>query len=82
MGSFSFLGMKVYVTEEQELIMEPSLKWAGNPNITVVVKAYGLKATAQVIEICLFMRNFFFHSVTIFFRPFFVEGLESSVVRG
>jgi hypothetical protein len=41
-------GMKVYTTEEAELIMEPSLKWAANPNITVVVKAYGLKATAQV----------------------------------
>jgi len=40
--------MKAYVTEEQELMMEPSLKWAANPNITVVVKAYGLKATIQV----------------------------------
>lgn len=40
--------MKVYVTDEKELIMEPSLKWAGNPNVTVVVKAFGLKATAQV----------------------------------
>nr|CAB3454076.1 unnamed protein product [Digitaria exilis] len=35
--------VKVYVTEEQELIMEPSLKWAANPNVTVVVKAYGRK---------------------------------------
>jgi len=41
-------GMKVYTTDEQELIMEPSVKWAGNPNITVLVKAYGLKATTQV----------------------------------
>ena len=40
--------MKVYVTEEQELIMEPCLKWAANPNVTVAVKAYGLKATIQV----------------------------------
>jgi hypothetical protein len=45
---FASPGMKVYVTEEQELIMEPSLKWAANPNVTVVVKAYGLKATVQV----------------------------------
>ena len=29
--------------------MEPSIKWAANPNITVVVKAYGLKATVQVL---------------------------------
>jgi len=46
--------MKVYVTEEKELIMEPFLKWAGNPNVTVVVKAFGLKATVQVINSFLF----------------------------
>ena len=43
------LGMKVYITEEKELIMEPALKWAGNPNIIVAVKAFGLKATVQVL---------------------------------
>lgn len=41
--------MKVYVTDEKELILEPSLKWAGNPNILVALKAFGLKATAQVL---------------------------------
>ncbi|XP_052143431.1 synaptotagmin-2-like [Oryza glaberrima] len=50
----TFQGMKVYTTDEQELIMEPSIKWAGNPNITVVVKAFGLKATAQVIDLHVF----------------------------
>uniref|UniRef100_A0A0E0MK10 C2 domain-containing protein n=1 Tax=Oryza punctata TaxID=4537 RepID=A0A0E0MK10_ORYPU len=50
----TFQGMKVYATDEQELIMEPSIKWAGNPNITVVVKAFGLKATAQVIDLHVF----------------------------
>lgn len=45
----TFQGMKVYVTDEKELIMEPSIKWAGNPNIHVAVKAFGLKATVQVI---------------------------------
>ncbi|KAB5519222.1 hypothetical protein DKX38_023541 [Salix brachista] len=39
--------MKVYVTDEKELIMEPVLKWAGNPDITIAVKAFGLKATVQ-----------------------------------
>lgn len=43
--------MKVYVTDEKELIMEPSLKWAGNPDITVAVKAFGLKATVQVSDL-------------------------------
>jgi hypothetical protein len=44
-------GMKVYTTEEQELIMEPSLKWAGNPNILAAVKAYGMRASIQVCYI-------------------------------
>ncbi|KAG6497537.1 hypothetical protein ZIOFF_045438 [Zingiber officinale] len=47
-------GMKVYTTDEKELIMEPFLKWAGNPNVTVVVKAFGLKATAQVVDLQVF----------------------------
>lgn len=50
----TFQGMKVYVTEEKELIMEPFLKWAGNPNVTVVVKAFGLKATVQVVDLQIF----------------------------
>lgn len=33
--------------------MEPSLKWAGNPNVTVAVRAFGLKATVQVTELVL-----------------------------
>ncbi|KVI07324.1 C2 calcium-dependent membrane targeting [Cynara cardunculus var. scolymus] len=37
----TFQGMKVYTTDEKELIMEPSFKWAGNPNIHVAVKAFG-----------------------------------------
>lgn len=44
----SFSGMKVYTTEDKELIMEPVVKWAGNPNITIAAKAFGLKATVQV----------------------------------
>lgn len=49
---FTFIGMKVFVTDEKELIMEPSVKWAGNPNVTVSVKAFGLKATVQVTLLC------------------------------
>ncbi|KAL8122061.1 hypothetical protein AgCh_018701 [Apium graveolens] len=41
------LGMKVYSTEEKELIMKPTLKWAGNPNILVAAKVFGLKAIVQ-----------------------------------
>ncbi|GMP64284.1 hypothetical protein CsSME_00025632 [Camellia sinensis var. sinensis] len=52
----TFQGMKVYVTDEKELIMEPSLKWAGNPNVALAVKAFGLKASIQVLF--LFFSNF------------------------
>lgn len=45
---WQMLGMKVYITDYEELIVEPSLKWAGNPNVFVSIKAFGLKATAQV----------------------------------
>ncbi|GFP93391.1 synaptotagmin-2, partial [Phtheirospermum japonicum] len=50
----TFQGMKVYSTEEKELIMELGLKWAGNPNILVAAKAFGLKATVQVVELQVF----------------------------
>lgn len=50
----TFQGMKVYTTEEKELIMEPTLKWAGNPNILVAVKAFGMKATVQVVDLQVF----------------------------
>ncbi|CAJ1933725.1 unnamed protein product [Sphenostylis stenocarpa] len=51
----TFQGMKVYVTDEKELIMEPSIKWAANPNVTVSVKAFGLKATVQVVDLQVFL---------------------------
>ncbi|PIN17295.1 hypothetical protein CDL12_10049 [Handroanthus impetiginosus] len=50
----TFEGMKVYNTEEKELIMELGLKWAANPNILVAAKAFGLKATVQVLELQVF----------------------------
>ncbi|KAH9759158.1 Synaptotagmin-2 [Citrus sinensis] len=50
----TFQGMKVYVTDDKELIMEPLLKWAGNPNILIAAKAFGLKATVQVVDLQVF----------------------------
>ncbi|KAJ7265830.1 hypothetical protein O6H91_Y403100 [Diphasiastrum complanatum] len=48
------VGVKVYDTQEQEMIIEPSLKWAGNPNIILAAKAYGLKATVQMVDLQFF----------------------------
>ncbi|CAL8995530.1 unnamed protein product [Prunus brigantina] len=50
----TFQGIKVYITGEKELIMELSMKWAGNPNILVAVKAFGLRATVQVVDLQVF----------------------------
>ncbi|XP_021668073.2 synaptotagmin-2 isoform X2 [Hevea brasiliensis] len=50
----TFQGMKVYITDEKELIIEPSMKWAGNPNIIIAVKAFGLRATVQVVDLQVF----------------------------
>ncbi|KAJ8499144.1 hypothetical protein OPV22_009696 [Ensete ventricosum] len=50
----AFHGMKVYITEEKELTLEPSLKWAGNPNVIIVIKAYGLRLTIQVVDLQIF----------------------------
>ncbi|CAN7034954.1 hypothetical protein IGI04_032234 [Brassica rapa subsp. trilocularis] len=47
----TFQGMKVYATDDKELIMELSVKWAGNPNILVAAKAFGLKVTVQVVDL-------------------------------
>ncbi|KGN61930.1 synaptotagmin-1 isoform X1 [Cucumis sativus] len=56
LGSLSptLQGMKVYEMHENELILEPAIKWAGNPNIMVAIKAFGLKATVQMVDLQVF----------------------------
>lgn len=41
-------GVKVYETNEKELIMEPAVRWAGNPNIVLGLKVLSLEITVQV----------------------------------
>lgn len=43
-----FEGMKIYETNEKELVMEPAIRWAGNPNIVLVLKLLSLRITIQV----------------------------------
>ncbi|KAI3516955.1 hypothetical protein L1887_16138 [Cichorium endivia] len=50
----TFQGMKVYTTDEKEIIMEPSFKWAANPNIHVGIKAFGLRPTIQIVDLQVF----------------------------
>lgn len=41
-------GIKFYETNEKELLFEPSIKWAGNPNIVLVIKLMSLRIKVQV----------------------------------
>ncbi|KAK6928323.1 Synaptotagmin, SMP domain [Dillenia turbinata] len=44
-------GIKIYETNENELVIEPAVRWAGNPNITLAMKLLFLSITVQVEEI-------------------------------
>ncbi|GAB4854957.1 Synaptotagmin-3 [Ancistrocladus abbreviatus] len=50
----TFHGMKTYETNENELLMEPSLKWAGNPNIVLVVKILSVRIKFQLVDFQVF----------------------------
>ena len=45
---YNLAGLKVYETNEKELVMELSIKWAGNPNIVLALKLMSLRITVQV----------------------------------
>ncbi|KAH7513199.1 hypothetical protein FEM48_Zijuj12G0171100 [Ziziphus jujuba var. spinosa] len=47
-------GMKVHETNENEVAFEPMLRWAGNPNIILVVKLLALRIKIQLIDIQIF----------------------------
>ncbi|XP_009608496.1 synaptotagmin-3-like isoform X1 [Nicotiana tomentosiformis] len=51
-------GLKVYETNERELVMEPAIKWAGNPNIVVVVTSsslQNLQIKLQLVDLQIFV---------------------------
>ncbi|KAJ7517982.1 hypothetical protein O6H91_21G048700 [Diphasiastrum complanatum] len=50
----TIVGVKVFDTQEHEMIIEPSIKWAGNPNIILAAKAYGVKGTMQMVDVQVF----------------------------
>ncbi|CAI9091132.1 OLC1v1026070C2 [Oldenlandia corymbosa var. corymbosa] len=44
-------GLKVYETNEKELVMEPAIKWVGNQNIIVAVKLFSRKILIELVEL-------------------------------
>ncbi|KAJ0505269.1 putative C2 domain, synaptotagmin-like mitochondrial-lipid-binding domain, C2 domain superfamily [Helianthus annuus] len=50
----TFQGVKVYETNENELVMESPIKWAGNPNIVIAVKIWSLRIKIQLVDLQVF----------------------------
>lgn len=48
-------GLKVYETNENELVMEPAIKWAGNPNIVVEIKLMSQTFKIQLVDLQAFV---------------------------
>ncbi|KAF5194991.1 Synaptotagmin-3 [Thalictrum thalictroides] len=47
-------GMKIYETNEKELVLEPELRWAGSPNITLVLKLLSVPIAVQLVDLQIF----------------------------
>ncbi|KAK6136047.1 hypothetical protein DH2020_030213 [Rehmannia glutinosa] len=47
-------GLKVCETNEKELVMEPAIRWAGNPNIIVAVTISSIQVTIQLVDFQVF----------------------------
>ncbi|KAK1416620.1 hypothetical protein QVD17_32411 [Tagetes erecta] len=50
-----FQGIKVCETHENHLVMEPALKWAGNPNIVILIKISHLCIKIQLVDLQVFL---------------------------
>ncbi|KAM7526889.1 hypothetical protein LguiA_016791 [Lonicera macranthoides] len=48
-------GLKIFETNESQLVMEPAIKWAGNPNITVVLKVLSIRIPVQLVDLQMFV---------------------------
>ncbi|XP_031379209.1 synaptotagmin-3-like isoform X2 [Punica granatum] len=50
----TFHGIKVHESNENELVLEPAVRWAGNPNITLVLKVLSLQIKLQLVDVQVF----------------------------
>ncbi|GLT70146.1 hypothetical protein SLA2020_422430 [Shorea laevis] len=48
-------GVKVYETNEKELLIEPAVRWAGNPNIILVIKLVSFRIKVQLLDLQIFV---------------------------
>ncbi|CAI0394252.1 unnamed protein product [Linum tenue] len=47
-------GLKVFDTNQNDLVLEPAVRWPGNPNITLVLKLKSLAVTVQLLDLQVF----------------------------
>ncbi|XP_031257453.1 synaptotagmin-3-like isoform X1 [Pistacia vera] len=47
-------GIRVYETNEKELVMEPAMRLAGNPNMVLVIKLLSFQITVQLVDLQIF----------------------------
>ncbi|KAK9920919.1 hypothetical protein M0R45_029456 [Rubus argutus] len=47
-------GIRVHETNENELVFEPAVRWAGNPHITVAVKILSARPIVQLLDLQVF----------------------------
>ena len=47
-------GIKVFDIQKSEIIIEPILILARNPNIIIAVKEFGIRATVQLMDLHIF----------------------------
>ncbi|XP_039067326.1 synaptotagmin-3-like isoform X2 [Hibiscus syriacus] len=48
-------GLKVCETNEKQLVLEPALRWVGNPNIVLSVKLLSFRITVQLVDLQIFI---------------------------
>ncbi|KAL6141958.1 hypothetical protein ACLB2K_060243 [Fragaria x ananassa] len=56
LGTFppTIYGIRVHETNENELVIEPAIRWAGIPHITVVVKLLSVQFIVQLMDVQVF----------------------------
>lgn len=48
-------GLRVYETNEKELVLEPSIKWAGNANVIVSIELLSARIRLQLVDLQFFV---------------------------
>ncbi|XP_038884156.1 synaptotagmin-3-like isoform X2 [Benincasa hispida] len=48
-------GIKVHETNENEIVMETAIRWAGNPNIVLMLRLFSLQIRIQLVDLQIFV---------------------------